>query len=360
MILHVSTVDKFIPSFVQFVNEEFNQENHQFWLLDSKREFSDSGYSNVYVAKNTILGKLIAYALLLIKLHTAKKIVLHGLFNTWIINILSFCPWLLPKCYWVIWGGDLHRYQKKKSGLRENINEGLRKFVIRRIGNLVTYIKGDLDLARKWYGAEGEFHECLMYLSNIFDPSLVQASEESSRKPDGLNILVGNSADPSNNHINVLEKLRPYKNENIKIFAPLSYGDQKYAAQLMAQGDEWFGNKFVPLTRFMSFDQYLRFLSSLSLAIFNHERQQAMGNIITLLGMGKTVFMRSNISSWTFLRGLGIELKDVSRFSLQLLESDSAANNSRIVQSYFSRETLKRQLSEIFEESDGLSFKQSS
>jgi hypothetical protein len=46
-----------------------------------------------------------------------------------------------------------------------------------------------------------------------------------------LSILLGNSADPSNNHVEALERLLPYRDQDIKIYAPLSYGDQRPAAR---------------------------------------------------------------------------------------------------------------------------------
>ncbi len=37
---------------------------------------------------------------------------------------------------------------------------------------------------------------------------------------------MGNSANPTNNHIEVLNKLLKFKDEDIEIIAPLSYGEK--------------------------------------------------------------------------------------------------------------------------------------
>lgn len=348
MILHVAVLDKFIPPFVKLINEEFEEQDHQFWFTDPSKKYPAEVSDAVYVCGNGVWGKLRGYARLVQQLHRARKVMLHGLFDIRVALILALCPWLLTKCYWAIWGGDLYQYTQATNTWRLRIEEVVRRFVIRRLGHLVTYIKGDVDLARKWYRARGVHHECLMYLSNVVDPTTVAVSGTKADK-NGLRILLGNSADPSNNHTEVLERLRPYKDENIKVFTPLSYGDPTNAEQVISQGEQWFGGKFVPLTDFMAFDQYLEFLKSLNVAIFNHQRQQAMGNTITLLGMGKTVFMRSDVSHWQFLCGLGITLNDVAKLKLPPIDTDAAQENSRIVQSYFSREALTNQLSDIFE-----------
>ena len=46
----------------------------------------------------------------------------------------------------------------------------------------------------------------------------------------------------------------------------------------------YFWRKFKPLVDFMPFDEYLNLLAKVDIAIFNHKRQQAMGNTTILLG----------------------------------------------------------------------------
>ncbi|ATJ82661.1 4-alpha-L-fucosyltransferase [Halomonas beimenensis] len=349
MILHVAGLDKFIPPFIRLVEENFKKESHRFWLGGVSEVHKIESKKNVYLCRGSHFKKIKAYIILVLQLHAARKVMLHGLFNIRLVLLLALCPWLLPKCYWVIWGGDLYQYKNATKTWRSRVNETLRHFVISRIGHLVTYIEGDVELARQWYGAKGIHHECIMYPSNVFDPSMIAINNEKKRNNGPLTILVGNSADPSNNHIEALERLLPFKDKNILIFVPLSYGDQGHAKKIIAKGKAWFGEKLVPMTEFMRFEQYLSFLQSIDVAVFNHRRQQAMGNTITLLGMGKTVFMRSDVSHWRFLVDLGIKLNDVEDLSLQALGDVEAQKNASIVHSYFSKTTLVKQFLDIFE-----------
>lgn len=348
MILHVAGLDKFIPPFVRLVKDEFLAEKHQFWLTGSIAKYPVDKSEAVYVCGGGLWGKLTGYVKLVKQLHCAQKVMLHGLFNIRIVLVLALCPWVLPKCYWIIWGGDLYQFRKANNSWLSRTREALRRFVIRRIGHLVTYIEGDVELARQWYGAKGVYHECIMYLSNVFDQKMI-AEPATVSDSDDWKILLGNSADPSNNHMETLERLLPFKDQNIKIYAPLSYGDQNHAKTVVSQGKAWFGDKFIPMTDFMPFEQYLEFLNSIDVAIFNHKRQQAMGNTITLLGMGKTVFMRSDVSHWRFLNSLGIKLKCVENIELLCIAPYEAKNNTRLVFSYFSRAALVKQYVDIFE-----------
>ena len=347
MILHVGSPSAFLGPLKTLISSEFPQQDHRFWLSAAKDKHGIAENRNVYICNNRFFGALKGYAKLVTQMNAAKIVMLHGLFNPRILVVLALMPWLMPKCYWVIWGGDLYQYKTSKASWRSRLKEPFRRLVIRRVGHLVTYVKGDVELARQWYGAKGTHHECIMYLSNVVDPKMTVESGPVSDH-DGLKILLGNSADPSNNHIEALERLLPFKNHAIKIYAPLSYGDQDHAKKVISQGKVWFGDKFVPMTDFMPFEQYLEFLKSLDIAIFNHKRQQAMGNTITLLGMGKTVYLRSDVSQWELLNNEGITVLDVERNDLKLLDAESVDYNIQVVKEKFSQDKLVEQYARIF------------
>lgn len=348
-ILHVCGLDKFIPPFIDFIEKNFDFNNHYFWLSGSHVRFSVKQESSVYKVKKGKHWQALGLLKLVKLMHRSEKIILHGLFNMKVVLLLFLMPWLLKKCYWVIWGGDLYVYQLGIRKWKWKFKEVFRRPVIKNMGHLITYIPGDVELARKWYGARGEYHECLMYLSNVVDPKIIHMKDDEVKTHAGLNILVGNSADPSNNHIETLQKLMPYKDEEIKIYVPLSYGDQQHAQRVIKQGKEWFGEKFIPVTSFISFDEYIFFLKNIDIAIFNHERQQAMGNTIALLSMGKKVIMQEHVSQFVMLKGLGFEVKALGKLAdLNMLESVSSKKNIDIACSAFSFDRLVKQYSIIF------------
>lgn len=340
-ILHLGPCDKFIPPFIEFIKDNFDFDNHMFLLTNSMSENELINHSNVKLSGKGKLSKVKHYTLVIKKMKQADKIILHSLFDIKIVQILFFSPWLLKKCYWVMWGGDLYSYQLGKRNKSWYKNEFFRRPVIENIGHLVTYIKGDVDLARKWYGAKGEYHECLMYLSNIYKTLDVPDTQS-----DTINIQIGNSADPSNNHIEILDKMLPFKDKNIRIYAPLSYGDKAHAKQVISIGKELFGDKFIALTDFMPFEQYLKFLGSIDIAIFNHKRQQAMGNTITLLGLGKTVFIRSDTTQWQLFKDKNIEVLNTLNFELNYIKD--LEKNIKNTADYFSKETLIEQYKLLF------------
>ena len=68
---------------------------------------------------------------------------------------------------------------------------------------------------------------------------------------NGGNILLGNSATPENNHVDIIDLLVENSSENVKIICPLSYGNKEYAATISKYGREHLGDRFVPLDKFL-------------------------------------------------------------------------------------------------------------
>lgn len=341
-VLHVGVLDKFISPFIDFLAARPGFDRHSFFFYGEAGRYRIEPRPNV-VSMAGSLARLVAIVTLVRMVYRADKIIVHGLFDIKLIVFLFLQPWLLKRCYWVIWGGDLYGYLSRQHGWRWKRNEIFRRFVIRRVGHLVTYIRGDVELARKWYGATGTYHECIMYPSNVF-----QGGREEDAHKGTINIQVGNSAKASNNHLEILKALEKYKDEDVRIFVPLSYGDKAYASWLIGEGARMFGEKFVGVTGFMPLEEYMGFLRAIDIAIFNHKRQQGMGNIISLLGMGKKVCIREDTSPWEMFRELGISVSSTSNISLERMGVDEGRANREKIEAVFSLDQLGRQWEKVF------------
>ncbi len=223
--LHVAYLEKFIPPFISFIRNEFKEDNHEFYTygnIDSYPYEIKSDTYHSFPQKNKLFTFFCRYPPLIIKMYQADKIMLHGLFDIFLVVFLFFNPSLLKKCYWFIWGGDLYCYRDKGLGrVSKIIKEFFRKSVIKNIGYLVTYLPGDVYLARKWYGAKGVYIECIMYLSNTYNDSHIKFSSINKSENRGLVIQVGNSADPGNNHVSLLNALERFRSRIIKIYLPI-------------------------------------------------------------------------------------------------------------------------------------------
>lgn len=296
--LHIFAHDdknKFSKPFINFIDSNFNQEEHTFVLSKSNSEDLSTENSNIGSYSCSFWG-IIEF---ISEAKKSDKVFFHQLPHKYIMLGLFFSPKILNKSYWCIWGGDLYHYKFRSKSIKSNIKEILRKFVIKKIYGLITQLKGDYEFSKQWYGAKGRYYYSFMYPSNLYKEYDFRKLKKATNK---IYILVGNSACETNEHLEVLEKLAKYKDKNIQIICPLSYsGNEIYVQQVVEAGYNIIGKeKFTPILDFMQVDNYLELLAKIDVAIFNHKRQRGLGNITSLLGFGKKVYIREEITTWQF------------------------------------------------------------
>ncbi len=338
--LHICILDKFIPPYIDFIKDNFIINEHKFILVKKKVVHTyglNSNHPVEWLDPNNKSSK--NYLFYLMK--KAKKIILHGLWHDFIIKFLYYNSIFLKKSYWVAWGGDFY-FPEKHSKFKH--------FVIRNIGYILTYLQEDFKYIKKHYKAKATMYECLCYTSNTVDDCLEFINKNNNNRNKKIKILIGNSATESNNHFYIFEKLKKIKNKEKYIFyVPLSYGHRDYAKKVIEKGKQTLGNFFVPLLKYIEYVDYLKFLSNIDIAIFAHNRQQAMGNTIKLLAMGKKVFLRKNTSQWKLFKKLNIKIYNVESLSENELNFESLKENIEKMKKYFSLKNLKKQWRYIFE-----------
>lgn len=143
----------------------------------------------------------------------------------------------------------------------------------------------------------------------------------------GSNILVGNSATYANNHLEAFDLLGLLDTTNKDIICPLSYGVDAYRDEICSVGNKLFNSQFNALTGFMPIDEYINILSSCSIVIMNHIRQQALGNIIIMLYLGAKVFLRKENPVYIFFKNEGAKI-----YSIEALEKNSELINDKITE----------------------------
>jgi len=329
--------------FVNFLNRHFASERHQIALLGSDERINDSKVVFINTKRKGFE---------LIKLmNNSEKIFIHGLFSKELVLLLFGQPWLLKKSYWVIWGGDLYHYKFRNQTFKSNSYEFLRKKVIKNIGNIVTLVEGDYELAKKWYNTKAKYHEAFYPNQIVFD-NLTNINND--KNVNKIIIQIGNSADPSNNHLDILQKLLKFKNNDIELIVPLSYGNTEWAKYVVQKGKELYGDKFKPLVEFLPSAEYAKILSSVDVAIFNHDRQQALGNILALLHAGKKVFIKNDITTWNFLKKKGLTVYntyDIDKLSFEefvYMDESLKTKNKEIIEREFSEEKCAELWGNIF------------
>lgn len=164
----------------------------------------------------------------------------------------------------------------------------------------------------------------------------------------GNNWLAGNSSHYSNNHFELFRYLKKIKGHRGKVIVPLSYGDEDYRRDVVWLGRKLLKDRFRPLTGFLPYEKYLETLASCSAAFFNTRRQQAMGNIFSLMYLGTRVFLREDGPVYHFLKrrqavifSIPKDIPSCARAIETPLDKGQLNQNRKVVDQIASEEAIK-------------------
>jgi dTDP-N-acetylfucosamine:lipid II N-acetylfucosaminyltransferase len=237
------------------------------------------------------------------------KIIRHIYQARWIyIHLLAYDPtlffWylnrkLLRKSTWIVWGSDIYAFQKQNQSLRTRTYEWLRHKIIPVFPEIAAFVREDFDVIASIYGTSAGYIP-ILYPLPVNSAQLDQVVK--SQNHGELVVMIGNSGDPTNNHLEMIELLSPFRDEAMKVVCPMAYGGTaEYRQIVKSAGFSTFGDNFIPWLEMKGKQEYAVQLAGVDITIMNHQRQQGLGNILALLYLGKKVFIRSTTTSWAFL-----------------------------------------------------------
>jgi hypothetical protein len=177
-------------------------------------------------------------------------------------------------------------------------------------------------------------------------------------RAEGDAILVGNSSSPTSNHADIFRQLADSALGRRQVIVPLSYGQKgEYRQFVLQQGRHYLGSRFEPLLDFMPLRDYVRLLSTCGTCIFNHERQQALGNILIALWLGAKVFLRPTSPVFRHFSRLGLKFFAIdaqfpTTLRLASLTEEEAARNRHLLRQEYGQETVQRRTQSLLNQAD--------
>ncbi|MBX2940054.1 MAG: TDP-N-acetylfucosamine:lipid II N-acetylfucosaminyltransferase [Ferruginibacter sp.] len=215
-----------------------------------------------------------------------------------------------------------------------------RKTFLSRLDCMYHWNVDDIRIIESAYGVSVKFQEF------FYDLGLQKISPNLNHQPSGKNIIwLGNSATPTNNHLEALNLLSGFKRNAYQIIAPLSYGLKWYAKVISKKAIMLHGASFTGLMEFIPLVEYLKLIQQADVVIMNHHRSQAGANIFAFIYMGKKVYLNKKSSVYNLLTRNSIKVFDSESIShisfdtfIQPLEIDDRIQNSQKLYSLFSEE----------------------
>ena len=355
MILHLFPAEKFTTDYINRIHSLFDHTNHVFIVygkIKPEYKLNEIKYREeiIFTDKLILLGNKIKMLVT-----NSSKIICHSLF----FNLVDFIYLnkITKKCksslIWVIWGKDLYEdFERTKTIkgfilVKPIIKEYFRKSLIYKMEIFIT--TGDYDVLKERY----RLNPNAKVFGAQYTYNLLKIIEKKENKK--IHVMVGHSATETCRHLETFELLKKYVGK-IKVFCPLSYPDNRttYIDKIIKKGKEIFNDDFVPLTKFMNYEEYVTFLNSIDIGIFNNNRQQGMGNITNLLYLGKKVYLSKDNTvrkSYHVPEYYIFDCEEIQNEDfLTLLSEEMAINNTNRIIYKFSDDNFFKEWSRIFNE----------
>lgn len=309
MILHIFPKEIFAKEYVDFINKNFESEEHIFALYFNGVNKCEEGiweYHNVYDVDRE------GMVWLLRNLRLSELNIFHcGGVSLKILLLQWLQPSIVRKSCWYIWGGDLYLNNGERKGIIDNIIFRIQKSVYKKYGLAGYIVEGDYKIAKEKYGLKCEGLPAMYFEEST--QKIIFDLRETITSFECKNILIGNSATKSNHHVEAIDYISHFSDENIKVIVPLSYGNQEYAEQIIKYGREKLGDKFCPIREYLNKDDYYKLISTIDIGLFNNDRQQATANIDALLILGKKVYMKQGTSMWdSYSKRFGFHIHNIN------------------------------------------------
>lgn len=279
---------------IELINTEknFNPSEHLFVIKDKKLYEDVSQYNNCIHSPNALSTIEVKKCI-----RKSQRVLFHGMA---LKNSQLYCLSKndLKRIVWIVWGHDLYvvddkvNLQSKLKTYLKRIWWVIRKQPLKKINSVGIGFKYDALRINELFGSKTRILNMPYFQGEeplLFDNKGKKTTDSSTR------IMVGHSAFSFLNHIEILNKLQRYKNENIKIILILSYGSRDYANRVKTAAFEMFEKEKVEvIEQAIAYMDYVKLIRDIDIAILDYKHQSALGNFYLLTYFGKKIFLNKN------------------------------------------------------------------
>lgn len=328
VILHLITPSsRMMKTYVDAIQQAFSSDEHLFYTTrhvpKSEESFFDAD-NMLHMDGRSRLEKIEHFKN---RCRSADVIVWHGfLFPFRMMLYLYANRWILKKSVWVMWGIDLYNWKvpscTPKALFMNHVNATCRK----KVRAAVALLDPDKEVYEEMFRGGAPCYVA-PYPISVRSFEMMEARRGARARKNGrINIQIGNNAHSFNNHHRVLDDLISLDQNSVHYYFPLSYGGAEdwngnkadYRDRLIERAVDVYGERAHFLRRMMSQDEYTNYLWGIDIAIFDADRQNALGNILKLLYMGSKVFLSPESPLYGFFLSKGVTVhsaRDISHMS---------------------------------------------
>lgn len=210
------------------------------------------------------------------------------------------------------------------------------EYICHRVNSLQYGCKYDASLVEKYAKRTIPNYEIFNYsltevLGDLIDYDFFE----------GRDILIGNSASLTNNHLYILRCLQKSTlPEDARIIMPLSYGgEQKYINDVVSAYSSTISNELIIYKKYMPLHEYNKTFTKLRAIVLSAWRQESQGTAIMGFYLGVKVFMSQNSPLYRWFLDCGfivysIENATKEQIATSLKNEEKIHNRNIVLQRY--------------------------
>lgn len=195
---------------------------------------------------------------------------------------------------------------KDKSGIIYRILFAIKKNVLNNFRFVITMSSDDEEKIKKQYELKNVI--TANYVKDAYN-EYKSGIKKTNIENQTTKIMISHSAFEQHNHIQTFKLLERFKDENIQIICPLSYGNPDYVKRVIKEGKRIFGKKFIYFQDLIPRDDYNNLLASLNIFIANASIQTGLYVIHFGLCTGLKMYLRDN--NYNSIKLLGFKTNNV-------------------------------------------------
>jgi hypothetical protein len=158
-----------MKSYIRFINEEFNSENHDFIVIGENKgdKFFNFPSNDKFIRFNSLSKDYFAIVKLL---KSYDKILLHSFAIPTIIQPLYFAnKELKSKTFWVAWGYDLYEWMDRNKGFKNRLRNYINLNSRQKVKYFVGIFPPDIKFFKNEFNTKAETFYA-SYTGNLYNP----------------------------------------------------------------------------------------------------------------------------------------------------------------------------------------------
>ena len=239
-------------------------------------------------------------------------------------------------------------YIKGNRPVYERIIKKQFNYISHRINSLSVCCSGEVALFKQYSGVEPP---CL----EIFKYSLKETLGDlyGSDFSKGDDILIGNSASFTNNHLYAFQQLKGIDINKSNLVIPISYGGiPKYVSEIKMVYTEKYPQNVKFISRYMPLREYNKMFMNMKIMILSSWRQESVGTIIMGLYLGIKIYLSRKNPLYDWLLSLGCKIYCMEELATDdfniPLKNPEKENNRGIILKHYSDENVRSNIRNHF------------